>query len=285
MIELQESNVRNAFTVDVEDYFHVEAFANVIRPEDWNNYPQRVEGNTIRILENLGNYGVKGTFFVLGWVAEKFPGLVKRIAGDGHEVACHGYSHQPLSRMTPDEFRQDIRKSKEILEGISGCSVKGYRAPTFSITPGREWAFTILAEEGFLYDSSVFPIRHDNYGWPDFQRHAVSREEGVVEIPISTVRILGVNLPFSGGGYLRLFPLVLTRAGFRRVNGLENKPVVLYVHPWEFDPDQPRIKSSLKSRFRHYCNLDHMEEKVRYLLECFRFCPMREILEREGFPD
>lgn len=280
MTDLQGAAVRNAFTVDVEDYFHVEAFANVIKPEDWDHYPQRVEGNTMRILDILGKYGVKGTFFVLGWVAERVPGLVKRIAGEGHEVACHGYSHQPLSRMTPDEFRQDLRKSKEILEGISGCSVKGYRAPTFSITPGREWAFTILAEEGLLYDSSVFPIRHDNYGWPDFPRHAVKRKEGIVEIPMSTVRVLGINLPFSGGGYLRIFPLSFIKACYRHVNLSEGKPAILYIHPWEVDPDQPRIPARRLSAFRHYTNLRGMEARLRSLLRDLSFGRLDEMVAR-----
>ena len=284
MTDLQGATVRNAFTVDVEDYFQVEAFANVIRPEDWSNYPQRVEGNTIRILDILGNCGVKGTFFVLGWVAEKFPGLVKRIAGDGHEVACHGFSHQPLNRMTPDGFRQDLRKSKEILEEISGCSVNGYRAPTFSITPGREWAFTILAEEGFLYDSSVFPICHDNYGWPDFPRHAVKRKEGIVEIPMSTVRVLGINLPFSGGGYLRIFPLPFIKACYRHVNLSEGKPAILYIHPWEVDPDQPRIHTRPLSAFRHYTNLRGMEAKLRSILGDFSFGRLDEFLGAVEIP-
>jgi len=276
------SKVRNAFTVDVEDYFHVETFSGVIRQTEWGNYPLRVERNTDRLLEILGEFRVKGTFFVLGWVAEKTPRMVERIGSEGHEVACHGYSHQPIYRMTPEEFRSDLRKSKGILENITGHSVKGYRAPTFSITQEREWALWILAEEGFLYDSSVFPVRHDRYGWTAFPRGIVEWGGKITEFPISTLRLLGANLPFSGGGYLRLLPYRVIRTAFRRVNARENKPVVLYVHPWEIDPEQPRVPVRGFSSFRHYVNLDTTECKLRCLLEDFSFGRMDEILAAAG---
>jgi polysaccharide deacetylase family protein (PEP-CTERM system associated) len=270
--------VRNAFTVDVEDYFQVEAFSRLIREEEWETYPFRVERNTGRLLDTLDEFGVKGTFFVLGWVGERAPGLVRRIVSRGHEVASHGYSHRSLARMTPEEFRTDIRKGKGILEDIGGQPVKGYRAPTFSITQDRTWALRVLAEEGFLYDSSVFPIHHDRYGWTGFPREVVHWEGRIHEIPMSTVRLLGANLPFSGGGYLRLLPYAVVRAAFRNVNGRERKPVVLYVHPWEIDPGQPRIPIGGLSAFRHYVNLAGTERKLRRLLGEFPFGRMDELL-------
>jgi polysaccharide deacetylase family protein (PEP-CTERM system associated) len=270
--------IRNAFTVDVEDYFHVEAFSGVIRQSEWEKYPPRVERNTHRLLDILDEFGVKGTFFVLGWVAERASGVLQRIVSDGHEIACHGYSHRPLNRMTPEEFRADLRQSKGILENITGHSVSGYRAPTFSITQDNQWALTVLAEEGFLYDSSVFPIHHDRYGWTSFPRTIVRWEGKINVFPISTLRVLGVNLPFSGGGYLRVLPYWLIRESFRRVNCRENNSVVLYVHPWEIDSAQPRVPIHGFSSFRHYVNIGSMEFKLRRLLDDFSFGRMDDVL-------
>lgn len=269
--------VINAFTVDVEDYYMVSAFADTVRFEEWGRYESRVEKNTRLLLEMLDRHGVKGTFFVLGWIAERCPGLVKDIASAGHEVACHGYRHRLIYEMTPEEFREDVRRAKEILEECAGTVVIGYRAASYSIVRETLWALDILIEEGFRYDSSIFPIRHDRYGIPGGERftHRIERAGGaIVEIPPSTITLLGQNVPVAGGGYLRLFPLGITRAAARSIIGREGKPVVVYLHPWEIDPHQPRIRCGLKSRVRHYINLESTAAKVEALLREFPFGPM-----------
>lgn len=261
--------VRNVFSVDVEDYFHVEAFADVVPRTSWDGYPLRVEDNTRRLLDLLDERGIDATFFILGWVADRCPGLVREIVARGHEVACHSYWHRLVYGMTPEEFRADTRRAKDVIEQAAGCAVTGYRAPSYSITARSLWALGILAEEGFGYDSSIFPIRHDVYGIPDAPRAPwqVSTAGGsLVEYPISTFRVAGAtNLPVGGGGYLRLLPFWYTRFGFNRVRA-ENLPLIAYVHPWEVDPDQPRIPGRLRSRLRHYTNLNKTLARLSALL-------------------
>lgn len=276
--------LRNALTVDVEDYFHVTAFERVIDPAAWDRYPLRVTENTRRVLDLFDRHGVTGTFFVLGWVAEREPSLVREIRRRGHEIACHGYGHQLVYRIGPEGFRRDIRRAREILEGITGEAVRGYRAPSYSITAESLWALDILIEEGFSYDSSIFPIMHDIYGIPDAPRfpHVIRRPSGAIrEFPISTVQIRScgreLRLPVGGGGYLRLLPAAWFRRAFRQMNVLGH-PAVLYFHPWEIDPGQPRIKAGFRSRFRHYLNLDRMEGRLSSLLASLPFAPMGEVL-------
>jgi polysaccharide deacetylase family protein (PEP-CTERM system associated) len=272
----------NAFSVDVEEYFQVEAFAGAVSRADWESFEPRVEGNTRRLLELLSRKEVKATFFVLGWVAERFPGLVREIVSQGHELGAHGYDHRPVTALTRDEFRQDIGKSKRILEDLAGTEVIGYRAPTYSVVKKTLWALDILLEEGFHYDSSIFPIVHDRYGIPSATRFpGVVSQNGsgsLLEFPISTVRILGGNLPFVGGGYLRQYPMRFILWGMRRVNTIERQPVILYVHPWELDPDQPHLSVGALSRLRHYRNLEQTEQRLELLMGRFRFTTVREVL-------
>ncbi|ACH38790.1 MAG: hypothetical protein ACD_55C00004G0002 [uncultured bacterium] len=275
----------NALTIDVEDYFQVNAFEHYIPRENWDRYPLRVAGNVARLLDLLDEYQVKATFFVLGWVAERVPGTVREIQARGHEVACHGYGHQLIFRIGPQLFRDDIRRAKAVLEDITGTAVRGYRAPTYSITRESLWAFDLLLEEGFSFDSSVFPVYHDTYGIPDAPRfpYLVRRAAGTLqEFPLTTLplKLAGksVQLPIAGGGYLRLLPVALIKWGIDRVNQVEGKPCVLYLHPWEIDPDQPRIQAGWKSRFRHYNNLAKTEDKLRYLLKGVRYGTMSQAL-------
>ena len=274
----------NAFTVDVEDFFQVSAFEGVIDRADWDTFERRVERNTRRLLELLDRFGVRSTMFVLGWVAEKSPELVREIHRGGHELAIHGYDHRRVTELTPDEFRRDVRAAKELLEEIAGVEVVGYRAPTYSIVRETMWATQILLEEGFRYDSSIFPIRHDRYGIPDAPRFpwviASHNGSSLVEFPISTVRLLGMNLPFVGGGYLRLLPPGYIRWGMRRLNRRERRPAIVYVHPWEIDPEQPRQPVGWLTRIRHYANLGRTEARLTDLLERFRFGTVREVLEQ-----
>jgi polysaccharide deacetylase family protein (PEP-CTERM system associated) len=276
----------NALTIDVEDYFQVTAFERRIARAEWGNYPLRVDRNTRRILDLLAEYGLKGTFFVLGWVAERLPGLVREIRAGGHEIACHGYGHELVYRIGPDRFRSDVRAAKALLEEISGERVDGYRAPSYSITARSPWALDILIEEGFNYDSSIFPIHHDTYGIPDAPRfpHEIQRPAGAIrEFPLSTLAVgfggREWRLPIAGGGYLRLLPAGFIGRGIRRINEREGKPAVLYFHPWEIDPGQPRIRAGLKSRCRHYLNLHGTEGKLRKLFGMVRFGTMREVLD------
>lgn len=277
--------MKNALTIDVEDYFQVTAFAGVVNRRDWAVYPSRVQENTLRVLDLLDEFSLKGTFFVLGWIAEHFPSLIRVISSRGHEVACHGYGHELIYNQGPDAFRRDLRRAKDMLEKIIGRPVLGYRAPSYSITTQSMWALDILIEEGFQYDSSIFPILHDNYGIPGAERfpHVIERPAGrILEFPLTTflVHALGRQFaaPVAGGGYLRLLPVWLVHQAMRRINTREHQPVVLYFHPWEIDPDQPRIRAGFKSRFRHYLNLDQTEDKVRFLLGRLHFAPMSKIL-------
>lgn len=271
----------NALTVDVEDYYHVSAFETVVHRDSWNRFESRVENNTLRILDLLDEYGAKATFFILGCVAECHPGLVQAIQQRGHEIASHGYSHRRIYTQTREVFREETRKAKKIVEDIIGRAILGYRAASYSITEESLWALDILAEEGFRYDSSIFPVRHDLYGIPDHRRFCSAVERNgsgvMLEIPLSTIRIAGVNIPVAGGGYLRLFPYSVTRHAVLRLNRSEQQPAVVYFHPWEIDPEQPRIQSGWISRLRHYTNLRGMEGKVRKLLNAFSFGPIREV--------
>jgi polysaccharide deacetylase family protein (PEP-CTERM system associated) len=271
----------NAMTIDVEDYFHVSAFDGLIPRESWHSMESRVVRNTDRLLDIFDAAGVKATFFVLGWVAERFPDLVRRIA-QGHEVASHGYAHRLIYDQTPEEFRSDVRLAKELLEQTSGRRVEGYRAPSYSVTARTLWALDILMEEGYRYDASVFPIHHDRYGIPSAPRHPFvvsSRSGTLVEAPGSTIRIGHLNMPVGGGGYFRLLPYQWTRFGFSKINRGEKRPAIFYLHPWEIDPDQPRVAAGLISRLRHYRNLHKTERRLRMLLEDFRFAPLRSVLE------
>jgi len=386
----------NILTIDIEDYFQVHAFSDVIKFDDWGNYECRIERNTDRLLEILDEVRTqdsklstqnsqlndsvripqqvkpkhcsteapknnselstqnskdlsdsslwamrstpcespKGTFFILGWIAERYPGLVRRIQKEGHEIACHGYAHKLIYTQSKEEFRQDIRKAKDILENITGSRVIGYRAPSYSITNKSQWAFEVLIEEGFKYDSSIFPIHHDFYGIPNAPRFpfvisfngndnfefsmlnfelgtvapqhsntaafsnslthptmnqcpdvsepqhgSTAAPNSIIEFPISTVKVFGQNVAISGGGYFRLFPYFLLKYALKSINKKENKPFIFYAHPWEFDPDQPRIKGAANlSKFRHYVNLNKTEFKFRNLLEDFQFSTIRQLL-------
>lgn len=266
----------NALSVDVEDYFHVEAFAARISPSSWETFDCRVEKNVDAILDMFARFRISATFFVLGWVAELYPALVRRISDAGHEIGCHGYAHQHLKRLTPAQFREDVRQARECLVDLVQKPVYCYRAPSFSVTESTLWALDILAEEGFRIDSSIFPVRHDLYGMPDADRFPHWRDR-VFEFPATTIRRAGVNLGVAGGGYLRLLPYHLTRWAIRHINEVEGQPVMVYFHPWEFDPGQPRIAASLRSRLRHYTNLDRMQSKVERLLGDFRFSTVSEV--------
>jgi polysaccharide deacetylase family protein (PEP-CTERM system associated) len=277
----------NAMTIDVEDYYQVSAFEANVRFEDWSSYESRVEKNTQHILDLFDECATKATFFVLGWIAERKAELVRVIEQRGHEVASHGYAHQRIYTQTPSQFREETRKSKRILEDIIGKSIYGYRAASYSITRDSLWALDILQEEGFAYDSSIFPIRHDRYGIPDHPRfchiHRRQGGSGLVEFPISTVQLGGMNLPMGGGGYFRIFPYGFTRWGIRRLNNTEHQAAVFYLHPWEIDPTQPPLQGSRLSRFRHYRNLEKTESRLCQLLHDFRFAPMVDVLRERGF--
>lgn len=274
--------MRNALTFDVEDYFHVEAAARRVSRRDWPRYPSRVEANTRRVLDALDARGVLATFFVLGWVAERHGALVREIADRGHEVACHSYAHRLVYAMGQPEFREDVRRAKDAIEDALGAPIHGYRAPTFSVVRSSWWALEILAEEGFQYDSSVFPIHHDRYGIPDAPRfpHRVAARDGhgILEFPMTTWPIAGQRLPFCGGGYFRLAPYGLIRAGLHRVNDRERQPAIVYLHPWEFDPEQPRLPIGWVNRWRHHVNIRSTAAKLDRLLGEFSFAPARDVL-------
>ena len=312
--------IKNALTIDVEDYFQVNAFSRVIRPSHWHDYPTRVERNTRRILEILAEadgQGVKATFFTVGWIAEKFPDLVREISECGHEIACHSYGHQLVFNLSERRFKEDTRRSKEILEDISGREVIGYRAPTYSITRRNLRTLEILSDLGFLYDSSIFPIIHDVYGFPEAPRFpfqvlfekqgtgnirfsnlcddgrcpSVEKNAGgsgrrsIVEFPLTTFRVFKRNVPVAGGGYFRLFPYPLTRGMLKAINRKESMPFVFYMHPWELDPGIPKVKGAgFLSTFRTYLNLDKTERRLKRLVSDFRFAPLCDFVSR-GLPD
>jgi polysaccharide deacetylase family protein (PEP-CTERM system associated) len=262
----------NALSIDVEDYFHVSAFAGRIRESDWDRLPCRVERNVERILSMLADAGAGATFFTLGWVAERYPALVRRIVDAGHEVASHGFAHARVSAQDRGAFLADIRLAKAILEDVAGCEVRGYRAPSFSVGPQSAWAFECIAEAGYRYSSSIYPIRHDHYGVPDAPRFAHVAHPGLLEVPVATVRMFDANWPAGGGGYFRLLPYCVSRWSLRRINGVDGKPAMFYFHPWELDPEQPRVEGiGAKTRFRHYLNLHRMEARLGRLLADFRW--------------
>jgi len=270
--------ITNALTIDVEDWFQVSAFAPYIRRTDWESRECRVERNVDRLLQMLDARGVQATFFTLGWVAERYPDLVRRIVAGGHELASHGYGHERASDLDRAALRADLDRAKKLLEDIGGVAVRGYRAPSFSIGHGNLWAFDTLAETGHAYSSSIYPIRHDHYGMPDAPRFAHRRDNGLLEIPVTTVRMGERNLPSSGGGWFRLFPYPVTRWMIERVNREDRQSAIFYMHPWEIDPAQPRVPGiDAKTRFRHYVNIGRTERRLQRLLEDFRWGRMDRI--------
>ncbi|HTM31099.1 MAG TPA: XrtA system polysaccharide deacetylase [Vicinamibacterales bacterium] len=279
----------NAMTVDVEDYFHVSAFADLVSPASWPSFESRVCANTEKLLHLFEKNGVRATFFVLGWVAERYPQLVRRIHEDGHEIASHSYDHGLVYERTPESFRLDLQRARVAIEQACGVQVRGYRAPSYSVTERSLWAVEVLVSEGYEYDSSIYPIRHDRYGIPHWDRHIhqIQSAEGALwELPGSTVCHMGINLPIGGGGYFRLLPYWWTRYGIQTLNDVERRPAIFYLHPWEVDPGQPRLNGRLMSRFRHYHNLGVTETRLRRLLKDFRFGTVSEVLaEVERAPE
>lgn len=272
--------MRNALTIDVEDYFQVSAFDGHFAREQWAAQPCRVERNVDLILALLETHQARATFFTLGWIAERYPALVRRIVDGGHELASHGYAHRRASDQTRDDFSRDITLSKNLLEQLAGQAVKGYRAPSFSIAAGNLWALDSLQAAGYRYSSSIYPIRHDHYGMPDAPRFASrpTGEGGLLELPISTVRVLGRNMPAGGGGYFRLLPYATSRWALRRINSHDGQAGIFYFHPWELDPGQPRPAGiGIKTRFRHYLNLHRMEHRIIRLLGDFRWGRLDDI--------
>lgn len=277
-------HITHAMTVDVEDYFHVAAFNDVIDPADWDNWPCRVERNTDTLLALFESHQIKITFFILGWVAERYPALVQRIHAAGHEVASHGYSHQLIYRQTPEVFREETQRSKQLLEDLIGVPVQGYRAASYSITQQSLWALDILAELGFTWDSSIFPTRHDNYGIPGSpeEPYTIITRSGatLTEFPLTTAKVLGQAIPAAGGGYFRQYPYALSRWLFKRASRNQTKPQIFYLHPWEIDPDQPRVPGARWfSRFRHYTNLKRCQGRLEQLLCDFPFSTLSDSLQ------
>lgn len=277
---LTEFRPRHCLSFDIEEHFQVSAFESPMRRRSWDYFESRVERNTDRILDLIESRGVRATFFILGWVAERCPLLVKRISAGGHEIASHGYSHELIPSQTLQRFREDVRKTKAILEGLTGQRVYGYRAPSFSITKESIWALSVLCEEGYVYDTSIVPVTHDRYGIPKAVSvvHQRRTESGIIwEVPPSTVSIGGMRMPIGGGGYFRIFPYWLFSKLFRKAEAV-NSPLVTYFHPWEIDPDQPRMKGSYLSRFRHYTNLHRTHERLSSLVMDFAFAPIKEVI-------
>ncbi len=280
----EKSPIINAMSVDIEEYFQVGAFDRTIARTEWEKWPSRVVHNTGAVLDLFAEAGVKATFFTLGWVAERHPALIRRIVDEGHELASHGYAHDRVHGFTPDSFRADLRRARALLEDAGGVAIKGYRAPSFSISAANRWALDVLAEEGYLYSSSVAPIAHDHYGWPDaprFRHHPV-QGSAMVELPVTTVHMLGRNFAAGGGGFFRLLPLALARWAVRHINEVEGRAAIFYFHPWEIDPGQPVVPNApLKSRLRHYTNLDRMAHKLRHMLADFRWDRMDRVFLRD----
>ncbi len=284
--------MRNALTFDIEEYFHAEAFSRALRPEEWPGLVSRVVDTTERLLDILDYADTRATFFVLGWVAERHPALVRDIAGRGHEIACHGHGHQMIHRQSRLEFAKDIQQAKTAIEDAAGVAVVGYRAPTFSVMRETLWSLEVLWEAGFLYDSSIFPIVHDRYGIPGAPRfpHRMpiangtgsANADSIAEFPLSTISVLGRRLPIAGGGYFRLLPYAVTRRAIRHLNAREHQPAIVYLHPWEIDAHQPEIRVGWFTQFRHSVNIASTEAKLRRLLKDFRFAPARVILEKSG---
>lgn len=281
-MQIKNAHITNAMTVDVEDYFHVSAFENIFTRSDWEQLECRVVDNTSKILDLFAKYQVQSTFFVLGWVAKKHPELVRQIISGGHELASHGFWHQRVSSLTPKAFREDIQDSKKLLEDIAGIAIKGYRAPSYSINHINAWAFDIIEESGFEYSSSVYPVKHDLYGWPDAPRFKfLSTPNGLIELPISTNRFMNRNYPSGGGGFFRLFPYTLSKNLIKKINNMDDQPVIFYFHPWEIDPYQPRVKqASARSKFRHYLNLTKMESRLTHLMRDFNWGSIANVFFR-----
>jgi len=272
----------NALTIDVEDYFQVTAFEHAVDRHNWATMETRIERNCEKILSILEDYKVKATFFVLGWIAERYPILIRTIFNEGHEIASHGFDHRTVLNQTRDAFKDDIGKTKTILEDITGGKIKGYRAPSFSINSTSLWALDILYDQGYLYDSSIFPIiKHDHHALASSRRFPyiieLDHKGTIKEFPPSTIKFFGMNLPIAGGGYLRLYPLRLVERAIKTINDREKQPAIIYLHPWELDPEQPRISASLLSRFRHYVNLDTTEKKLRGLIKNFKFTTLSKL--------
>jgi polysaccharide deacetylase family protein (PEP-CTERM system associated) len=271
----------NALTVDVEDYYQVESFTDVISREDWARWESRIERNTYRLLDMFARHNVRATFFILGWIAERHPRLAREILSAGHEIACHSYDHQLIFNQGRENFRADVRRAKTLLEDITGVAIEGYRAPTYSIMERTLWALEILVEEGFRYDSSIFPIYHDRYGVPGARRfpYVIYCDSGeIIEFPPSTTRLAGQNLPMTGGGYFRLLPYPIFRWGLRRINRREGQSAIFMVHAWEVDPDQPVLPGTRLNVWRHRLNLESTESRLERLLRDFRFAPVRDVL-------
>jgi len=280
------SPLTNALTIDVEDYFQVSAFAPHINRADWDSRECRVEHNIDRILKLLGEEQTKATFFTLGWVAERYPQMVRRIVSEGHELASHGYGHQRASDLTEAEFFHDVSHAKALLEDIGGQAVQGYRAPSFSIGTGNLWALDTLLRAGYRYSSSIYPVKHDHYGMPDAPRFAHQIRDGLMEVPPTTLRLFNRNLPSSGGGYFRLLPYALSRWMLQQVNQRDAESAIFYFHPWEIDPGQPRVSGiDMKTRFRHYVNIGRTEQRLTRLLKDFRWGRMDDIFLKSRAPD
>jgi len=273
--------IKHILSIDLEDYFQVEAFAGKVSRDDWAQFPSRMEANTYRLLDTFDRFNAKATFFVLGWVAARFPQLVREVHERGHDLACHSYWHRKIYSLTPAEFRADTRAACEAIEQAAGVRVTGYRAPSWSVTKDSLWALDVLAELGFTYDSSIFPIHHDIYGIPGASRypylHHGQHGESLLEIPPATLQLGKTNVPAAGGGYFRIFPLAYTEWAFRQFEK-ENRSLVFYLHPWEVDPEQPRIAAPLKSRLRHYTNLGKTQSRLEHLLERHEFQTFREFV-------
>jgi len=277
----ETGTMKNALSFDLEDYYHVSAFAEQISAEEWQNFASRVERNTNAVLELLADSGQRATFFTLGWVAEKYPQLIRQIADASHEIACHSHRHRLIYQMTPQEFLEDTYRAKNVLEQAGGQLVRGYRAPSFSLTENSLWAFNVLAELGFTYDSSIFPVRHPNYGMPAAPRtpFRVDTPFGpIVEFPMPTLELAGRRSPIGGGAYLRLLPYWYTRWAMRYLNRSEQRPVCVHLHPWELDPEQPKMQGRLTARIRHYIGLRGVQKKLRRMLRDFEFAPMGELI-------
>jgi polysaccharide deacetylase family protein (PEP-CTERM system associated) len=275
--------LRNALSVDVEEYFQVAAFERTIDRAAWDSAKSRVEYSTHRVLDLFADRSVKATFFVLGWIAERHPSLIHRIVAEGHELASHGYDHTRVHQYTPVQFRDDVTKTKAILEDLGGVAIRGYRAPSYSINGRNLWALDVLHETGHVYSSSIYPIRHDLYGMPEAPRFAFRfKPDGILEIPVTTVRWGGSNYPCGGGGYFRLLPYSLFRWALRRVNEMDRQSGLFYFHPWEVDPAQPRVQGApLKSRFRHYLNLNSMHDRLGRLIDDFEWDRMDRVFDVE----
>ncbi len=270
----------NGMSVDVEEHFHVQAFSDVIHRDSWQDHPRRAADNTARILDIFAQHSVQATFFVLGWLAEREPGMVKAIVAAGHELASHGFDHTPAFHQSPAEFRADISRTKAVLEDLGGVPVTGYRAPSFSVRKENEWVFGELSEAGYAYSSSIFPVRHDFYGWPEAPRFTFRpADSDFLECPLTTVELGGSRYPCGGGGYFRIFPYSLFTWALRRVTERESRQAFFYLHPWEIDPDQPRVRGArLKSRLRHYLSLRRVEGRLHRLLDEFNWGRYDEIL-------